>query len=89
MGISMITLVRTTLILDDAVLRTAKERAARAGISLSELVNQALRESLNARDREAPRFEMVTYGRQGKKARHEPEDFARALDDEDRVGLGR
>ncbi|MFI5308011.1 MAG: type II toxin-antitoxin system VapB family antitoxin [Polyangiales bacterium] len=81
-------MMRTTIVLDDALLRAAKARAARAGMSLSELVAEALRETLAARKREAPAFEMVTHGRQGSKARHEPADFARALEDEDRATVG-
>jgi hypothetical protein len=85
----MLTGMRTTVVIDDALLRAAKVRAARAGISLSRLISEALREALTAKKREAPDFEMITYGRHGAKARHEPADFARALEDEDRAGLGR
>jgi Arc/MetJ family transcription regulator len=44
--------VRTTIRLDDDVLREAKKRAAQRGISFTRLVEEALRETL-ARDRES------------------------------------
>lgn len=85
----MIILMRTTLILDDALVRAAKQKAARAGITLSALVAHALRDALAARERDAPRFEMITYGRRGRGVRHEPADFARAFDAEDAARVGR
>ena len=85
----MIIYVRTTIVLDDALFRQAKRRAAEAGRTLSDIVSSALREAL----REAPprnlgRFQMPTFG--GPSAhRHEPADLARALEEEDRTRIGR
>jgi hypothetical protein len=81
--------MRTTLVLDDDVLRKARKRASEAGLTLSELVNLALRDKLAAPDAEPPRFEMITYGQQKPPQAHEPEDFAKALELEDAAGLAR
>ena len=82
----MLIRMRTTLIIDDHLLKEAKEAAARAGCTVSDLVNQALGEALAARAAPKPRFEMVTYGGTGA-SRHEPNDFARALEADDMSGL--
>ncbi len=43
----MLICMRTTLILDDQLLRQAKARAAEAGSTLTRMVQEALREKLN------------------------------------------
>jgi hypothetical protein len=60
----MITYMRTTLVIDDHVLRDAKHRAVEAGLSLSELTTMALRDALRKRALRAQRspFVMPTYG---------------------------
>ena len=83
--------MRTTLVIDDAVLRRAKMRAARAGTTLSAVVEDALREAL--REQPAPAqtpFVFPTYGppppRRGqKRARvaHTPADFYAAIEADD------
>jgi hypothetical protein len=79
--------MRTTLVIDDALLRQAKQHAAGRGMSLSELVSVALRSALaRAEHATPPPFEMVTYGR-GPTAQHEPADFAAIAADEDAEGL--
>ncbi len=60
-----------------------------AGLTLSELVNRALRDTLGAPEAEAPHFEMITYGQQGPPTQHEPGDFAEALEQDDAARLGR
>jgi hypothetical protein len=82
--IYMIIYMRTTLVLNDELLRRAKRRAVERGLSVSDIVNESLRESL---DRPAPAalpFSMITYGRSGDAVHHEPADFAAALEEEDR-----
>ena len=81
--------MRTTLVIDDALLRHAKLQAARAGTTLSALVERALRETLRQRPVDLEPFGMPTYGRRSNKARHEPSDFARALLDDDTASLNR
>lgn len=86
----MLIRMRTTLIIDDELLRRAKRRAAEQDLTLSDLVNDALRTSLSQQEQSAPvPFRLVTYGRAAATARHEPADFADALESEDRERLGR
>jgi hypothetical protein len=79
--------MRTTLVLDAELLRQARRCAAERDLTVSDIVNEALREFLRRPAPAAPPFSMVTYGRSGRLARHEPEDFAAALEDEDRHRL--
>ncbi len=83
----MITYMRTTLVLDDGLLRQAKRRAAERNLTVSDVVNEALRDSFGRPVPSAPPFSMATYGRGGRRVRHEPSDFAAALEDEDRSRL--
>lgn len=58
----MIAGMRTTLVLDDRLVREAKRRAADTGTTLSEVVNDALREALRPSSEPVPPFRMITYG---------------------------
>jgi len=80
--------MRTTVIISDAVLRRAKERAARTGTTLSRLIEQALRETLREPPSAARPFRLPTYGAGGPPADHEPADLANALLDEDAASRG-
>lgn len=80
--------MRTTLVLDDALLRQAKRRAAERDLTLSDVVNEALRESFRDAPPPALPFSLITCGRAGRRVRHEPADFAAELEDEDRRRLG-
>jgi len=79
--IHMVICMRTTLVLEDALLRQAKRRATERNMTVSELVNEALRESLARPRATAPPFSMVTYGRGSAKVHHEPADLDAALED--------
>jgi hypothetical protein len=58
--------VRTTVSIGDDVLRSAKQRAADEGITLSELITEALRQRLVRRPCAArDRFAAVTWGEGG------------------------
>ncbi|MFI6165804.1 type II toxin-antitoxin system VapB family antitoxin [Nocardia sp. NPDC051052] len=60
--------MRTTLDLDDALLRAAKQRAARDGRSLTSLIEEALRmllEELGERDTAKMDIALPTYGGDG------------------------
>jgi hypothetical protein len=58
--------VRTTVSIDDDVLRTAKRRAADEGRTLGELITEALRERLARRPTAAgERYVPVTFGEGG------------------------
>ena len=85
----MLTCMRTTLVLDDRLFRDAKRRAASRGITLSELVGQALRAELARRSAPAGRFEIVTFAGGAGAVHHEPEAFAAAMGQEDEASLGR
>ena len=78
----MLISMRTTLVIDDILLKRAKEAAAKAGCTVSELVSQALGEALATRTASNPPFEMITYGGSSH-SRHEPADFAAALEADD------
>ncbi len=89
----MLIFMRTTVQLDDDVFRRAKAAAAAAGIPLSRLIEDSLRENLRrtaapegARPR---RFRMVTFGQGERRVAHEPADFATAAEAEDLRSLGR
>ncbi len=83
----MISRMRTTLILDDGLLRQAKRRAVERNLTVSAVVNEALRESLSRTVPEAPPFKMITYGDPSRKARHEPADFSAILEEQDLESL--
>ena len=86
----MIELVRTTLVLDDALLRRAKEHAARRGLTLSAVVERALRDHLRgpARVPAAP-FRMPTFGGGRAVHDHAPGELADALLADDEASLAR
>lgn len=84
----MLICVRTTIVLDDRLFREAKRRAASRGVNLSQLLDEALRAWLAEPDTPAPKFEVITYGEAAGRTHHEPADFARALEDEDRSSVG-
>jgi hypothetical protein len=80
--------MRTTVILDDELLRQARRRAAERNMTVSEVLNEALREMFGRPAPAAPPFSMVVYGSAGRRTHHEPSDFAAALDEEDRTRIG-
>jgi hypothetical protein len=84
----MLIWVRTTIVLDDSLAREAKRLAARRGITLSDLVGEALRTALAEPSGPAPRFEMLTFGEGALPTQHEPRDFAASMEQEDRASLG-
>jgi len=83
----MITCMRTTIVIDDALFRSAKRCAASRGVTLSQLIADALRSSLNERVRPAPRFEVITYGSSASPVHHEPSDLVRAVEEDDRTAV--
>ena len=64
----MLPSMRTTLVLDDHLVRQAKERALAEGTTLSEITNRALREfvpAVGAAAGEEPPFRMPTHDARG------------------------
>jgi hypothetical protein len=85
--------MRTTVQLDDDLFRQAKAAAAAAGITLSRLIEDSLRENLRRvsvpEQTRARRFRTVIFGQRERRAAYEPEDFASAAEAEDLQSLGR
>ena len=81
--IRMITCVRTTLVLDDQLLRQARRRAAERNASLSAVVNDALREAFREQAAPSQAFKLITFAGAGGRVRHEAEDFKGLLEEED------
>jgi len=59
--------MRTTIRLEDSLLREAKIRAAEQGITLTKLIDESLRERLSSRPRprELESFRLRSYGKGG------------------------
>lgn len=86
----MLISVRTTVVIEDSLLRQAKRRAAALDTTLSEVISQALRESLRPRPRQDDgKLVLPTYGSPRKPVRHEPGELARLLEGEDLESLRR
>ena len=78
--------MRTTINIDDALLAEAKQVAARTGRSLTDVVEDALRESLHRRHRTARwAIELPVFGEDGLQPGVDLDDGAALLDlmDED------
>ncbi|GDY14917.1 hypothetical protein LBMAG53_37950 [Planctomycetota bacterium] len=54
--------MRTTMSIDDDLLVAAKRRAAALGVSISEVLNRALRRGLDEPDRIHPPGRTITFG---------------------------
>jgi predicted DNA-binding ribbon-helix-helix protein len=79
--------MRTTVRLDDDLMREAKVRAAEQGITLTKLIDESLRERLAARPRpkQSGPFRLRSYGERGTRPGVDLEDnrAVRDLMDED------
>jgi hypothetical protein len=83
--------MRTTINIDDTLLAEAKQVAARTGRSLTDVVEDALRESLQRRHRPARRaVELPVFGDEGLQPGVDLDDSAALLDlmDEDDATAG-
>jgi hypothetical protein len=73
--------MRTTININDALLAEAKQVAARTGRSLTDVVEDALRESLHRRHRTAQRaIELPGFGEDGLQPGVDLDDSAALLD---------
>lgn len=83
----MIIRMRTTLVLDDRLVREAKKLAADRKTTVSEIVNQALRDSFDRPQPPARPFRLITYGGPGKSEHLSPEDIKAILEEQDLHGI--
>ena len=81
--------MRTTLVLDDVLLREAKHRAAERDLTVSDVVNEALRDAFRNSPVNAPPFSMVRYGPSDRRVTHQPADFSAEAELDDRTAMGR
>ncbi|HXO43148.1 MAG TPA: CopG family transcriptional regulator [Thermoanaerobaculia bacterium] len=74
--------MRTTIRLDDHLLAEAKERAARQGVTLATVIEQALRESFGNRQEHPPNrpVKLPTWGHGGLRPGVDLDDSASLLD---------
>lgn len=87
----MLRCMRTTLILDDDLVSQAKQLAVQDHRTLSDVVNQALRDLVtpSTRLREAhPPYRALTFGDPTSPVAMEPTDLAQLDTDEERTRLG-
>jgi hypothetical protein len=75
----MFIFMRTTIVLEDQLFKTAKHWAAEMDLTLSEVINEALRQALNRPATEPPLFDMVTFGASASAIHHEPGDFVEPI----------
>jgi hypothetical protein len=74
--------MRTTIRLDESLFAEAKQRAARSGITMTALIEQALRESFNRRETPPGRrpVKLATWGHGGLLPGVDLDDSAAVLD---------
>lgn len=75
----MLIRMRTTLILDDNLFQAAKRRAAERKSTLSDVVNDALRQLISRPAATKRRIKLPTFGDPRKKRRITPQQIAEAL----------
>lgn len=81
--------MRTTLVLDDDLARAARQRALELGLTLSELVNRALRDLLTREEGQAETpFSMPVYGG-ASSVDHRPADLWSQAEQDDLLSMGR
>jgi hypothetical protein len=82
--------MRTTISVDDTLLAQAKERAARAGKTLSGLIRDALHAELHRQQPHSPkRFRLITFGGGGVQPGVNLERLGDLLDEEDNLRVSR
>jgi len=74
--------MRTTIRLDDELLKRAKQQAQLRGKTLTQLIEEALRETLERREKPAPRapVRLITSGEGGLQPGVDLDDSASLLD---------
>lgn len=79
--------MRTTLVPDDNLVRRARQRATERGLTLSDVVDEALRALLDRPVSAALPFRLVTFGGPPDGNSREPAAFAASLEEDDRRRL--
>jgi hypothetical protein len=80
----MIICMRSTIVIDDALFKRVRRRAAELGVTISDVVSDALREALARRSEEPPPLRLPTFGDPKQRVHHEPADLTAAEDEDDR-----
>ena len=80
--------MRTTLTLSDGVFRAAKRRAAERGVTLSVVVDEALRAQLAAAAPKAKPFKLITFGKGGTRPGVDLDRTSALLEEEDLDAYG-
>lgn len=75
----MLIRMRTTLVLDDRLIEAAKKRAAESRRTLSDVVNDALRQHVSPKPSPRQRIKLPTFGDPRKKRRITPQEIANVL----------
>jgi hypothetical protein len=75
--------MRSTVVIDDDLFKRVRRRAAELDVTISDVINDALREALARKPAEAPPFKLPTYGDPRRPVHHEPADFALADEADD------
>lgn len=83
----MIICMRTTLVIDDKLLTQAKKRAADRKTTVSDVVNEALRDSFNSPELPRRPFRLITYGDPNQPEHLSPADMKAILEEQDLHGL--
>lgn len=83
----MIICMRTTLIINDKLLSQAKKRAADRKTTVSEVVNEALRDSFARPVGPSRPFKLITYGNPDRPQHLSPAEMYAILEDQDLEGL--
>jgi hypothetical protein len=78
----MLGVMRTTVIIEDGLLREARHRAAARDTTLSEVLNEALRELLRIRPIANKAVKLPTFGNRKDRRRLDPREISKALQDD-------
>ena len=73
--------------IDDEVLRAAKQKAAEQNLTLSQLVERALRDALRPAPPPEARYTVPTFGRGPTRAGPTPAEVANMMAEQDGAGL--
>lgn len=84
----MMSIMRTTVSIDDALLERAKRRAQQRGVTLGRYIEEALREHLSANPRTNERVSLPVFSGGGLRAGIDPSSSRALYDALDEAGGG-